>query len=289
MRSFRMFRRCAGVGVAFLDLPASRHRGTEAAVHVACAVRKGDGRFGIGRKEVPVRSGETVEHCIGRRHRRQSHVQAIRGAGCDQPVSEHQRRFRLAAARLVLDHEQGRPRRERYVLCPSLHRARLRPSADQIAISELSAGGKPAARLPPAPRAMPAVVRNSNMPPCLEPDRHRETTPDWSRSSPPTRQGPPRRRCALGVPQIRRWNVPWRSEHVICRPDEPVCGVDPCRPKSPPRRVIMRSRPSVSGGDPWWPVTAEINGRHARLRTPSESMNASAPTSNRRSPPAPWS
>ena len=71
-------------------------------------MRQGKGGIGVLGEETAIRIREPIEHRIGRRHAGQRDVETVRRTASHQAMGEHQRRLRLAAAGLVLDHEQGR-------------------------------------------------------------------------------------------------------------------------------------------------------------------------------------
>ena len=86
-----------------------------------------------------MRGGEPIEHGIGRRHRGKRDVKTLSATRSHQSMGNHQRRFGLAAAGLVFDHEECRPGRQLHGPRPFLHRARCRSGAEQTVIFEIAA------------------------------------------------------------------------------------------------------------------------------------------------------
>ena len=210
-----------------LESPPAHDRRAETLVQSASTVGESDGGFGVRIEEAAIRGGQPVEHRVRRRHRRQRDIHTVGATGAHQPVGQHQRRFGLAAAGLVLDQEQRRAVREFHVAGPRLHGARRGVGADQVGPREPGApGSREHARLGDGafrPFACNAPIGSEVLlgfgvrkPVLTRPDpvrQHRETG-DRVRCAPP--------RCPAGPRQVRH-----RGEKRARLPDELVGGLDP--------------------------------------------------------------
>ena len=169
-----------------------------------------------------MRDTEAVEHGVGGGHGRQRHVEAVRPARSHQPMGEHQRRFRLSAPGLVLDHEEGRAGRQLDRTRPLLHGTQDGRRVDQYVVVHSIAGvGREHARLfDGAVRSFPRMIPVASE--VLEGFRLAIGKPLLVGADPvgqygETRQGVGRRAYPFTA---ERGHIRWNAEQIVRLADE---------------------------------------------------------------------